>query len=236
MKLIWATATDRGLVRDLNEDSFYPPSGGSGSGRLLVAVADGMGGHAGGEVASSIAIEAIAANCDVLISERIVEANTRIAAASSADPSLAGMGTTISAVDITADGLATIGHVGDSRVYLFRSGSLRQMTSDHTLVAQWVAEGRLTAEDAATHPRRGMITRAVGHGRPLEVDIIEEPLRAGDRLMVCSDGLSGMINDELIANLLSTGTTEESVWALVEAANRAGGHDNITVAVVDVLS
>ena len=236
MKFIWAIATERGLMRDLNEDSVYPPSGGSGSGRLLIAVADGMGGHAGGEVASSIAIETISTAGDAPIADRIIEANTRIAAASAADTSLAGMGTTISAADISGDGIATIGHVGDSRVYLLRSGSLRQVTTDHTLVAQWVAEGRLTPEEAAAHPQRGMIMRAVGHGRPLEVDLVVEPLGNGDRLMICSDGLSGMINDDLIADLLLRGTPEEAVWALVEAANRAGGHDNITVAVVDVVS
>ena len=144
------------------------------------------------------------------------------------------MGTTVSAAEISKDGTALIGHVGDSRVYLLRSGILRQLTTDHTLVAQWVAEGRLTAQEAAVHPQRSMIMRAVGHGRPLEVDLIEERLLDGDRLMICSDGLSGMIDDELIANLLSNGTVEESVWALVEAANSAGGHDNITVAAVDV--
>jgi protein phosphatase len=193
-----------------------------------------MGGHAGGEVASRIAIETISNGSATRIDERIVDANEAIAAESRADPALAGMGTTLSAAEISQDGTALIGHVGDSRVYLLRSGILRQLTNDHTLVAQWVAEGRMTIQEAAVHPQRSMIMRAVGHGRPLEVDLIEERLLDGDRLMICSDGLSGMIDDELIANLLSNGTVEESVWALVEAANSAGGHDNITVAAVDV--
>ncbi len=234
MKFVWAIATHRGMVRESNQDSVVPTSGGTGPGPLLVAVADGMGGHAGGEVASRIAIETISNGSATRIDERIVDANEAIAAESRADPALAGMGTTLSAAEISQDGTALIGHVGDSRVYLLRSGILRQLTNDHTLVAQWVAEGRMTIQEAAVHPQRSMIMRAVGHGRPLEVDLIEERLLDGDRLMICSDGLSGMIDDELIANLLSKGTVEESVWALVEAANSAGGHDNITVAAVDV--
>ena len=236
MKFIWAIATHPGLVRDSNQDSVLPTSGGTGPGPLLVAVADGMGGHAGGEVASRLAIETIAANHDIPVDERVVKANEVISAESLADPVLAGMGTTVSVVEIQQDGAATIGHVGDSRVYLLRSGTLQQLTADHTLVARWVAEGRLTQEQAAVHPQRSMLMRAVGHGRPLQVDVIEERLTDGDRLMICSDGLSGMINDELIFHLLSQGTAEESVWALVEAANRAGGHDNTTVAAVDVES
>lgn len=234
MKFVWAIATHRGMMRESNQDSVVPTSGGTGPGPLLVAVADGMGGHAGGEVASRIAIETISNGSATRIDERIVDANEAIAAESRADPALAGMGTTLSAAEISQDGTALIGHVGDSRVYLLRSGILRQLTNDHTLVAQWVAEGRMTIQEAAVHPQRSMIMRAVGHGRPLEVDLIEERLLDGDRLMICSDGLSGMIDDELIANLLSKGTVEESVWALVEAANSAGGHDNITVAAVDV--
>ncbi|MDH5373835.1 MAG: protein phosphatase 2C domain-containing protein [Acidimicrobiia bacterium] len=236
MKFIWAIATHPGLVRDSNQDSVLPTSGGTGPGPLLVAVADGMGGHAGGEVASRLAIETIVADPDIPVNDRVVKANEVISAESLADPVLAGMGTTVSVVEIQQDGAATIGHVGDSRVYLLRSGRLQQLTTDHTLVARWVAEGRLTQEQAAVHPQRSMLMRAVGHGRPLQVDVIEERLTDGDRLMICSDGLSGMINDELIFDLLSQGTAEESVWALVEAANRAGGHDNITVAAVDVES
>jgi protein phosphatase len=234
MNLIWAIATHPGLVRESNQDSVYPSSGGSGSGPLLVAVADGMGGHAGGEVASRMAIETLITRVGDPVDARIVAANTSISEQSRLDHSLAGMGTTVSAVEISEDATATIGHVGDSRIYLLRDGTLRQLTRDHTLVAQWVADGRLTHEEAAVHPQRSMLLRAVGHGRPLDVDSVEERLLSGDRLMICSDGLSGMIDDEQIAILLSTGTAEESVWALVEAANAAGGHDNITVAAVDV--
>jgi protein phosphatase len=194
-----------------------------------------MGGHAGGEVASRIAIETITAG-ESSIDERIIAANEAIASQAAADPALAGMGTTISAANISEDGTAVIGHVGDSRVYLLRSGILRQLTRDHTLVAQWVADGRISAEEAAVHPQRSMLMRAVGHGRPLEVDLITERLIDGDRLMICSDGLSGMIDDGRISDLLSNGSVEEAVWALVEAANGAGGHDNVTVAAVDVES
>ena len=236
MKFIWAVATHSGMVRDSNQDSVVPTSGGSGPGPLLVAVADGMGGHAGGEVASRIAIETISNSPDSRIDERIIDANETIAAEGKVDPALAGMGTTISAADIFADGTALIGHVGDSRIYLLRSGILRQLTRDHTLVAQWVADGRITPDEAAVHPQRSMLMRAVGHGRPLEVDLIEERMLDGDRLMICSDGLSGMIDDEMISGLLARGTVEEAVWALVEAANGAGGHDNVTVVAVDAES
>jgi protein phosphatase len=173
-----------------------------------------MGGHAGGEVASRIAIETITAG-ESSIDERIIAANEAIASQAAADPALAGMGTTISAANIAEDGTAVIGHVGDSRVYLLRSGILRQLTRDHTLVAQWVADGRISAEEAAVHPQRSMLMRAVGHGRPLEVDLITERLIDGDRLMICSDGLSGMIDDGRISDLLSNGSVEEAVWALV---------------------
>ena len=233
MKFIWAIATHAGMVRDSNQDSVVPTSGGSGSGPLFVAVADGMGGHAGGEVASRIAIETIASGEGPVV-ERIIAANEAIASRAAGDPKLAGMGTTISAADIARDGTAVIGHVCDSRVYLLRSGIMRQITRDHTLFAQWVADGRISDEEAAVHPQRSMLMRAVGHGRPLEVDLITERLIDGDRLMICSDGLSGMIDDGLISDLLSTGSVEEAVWALVEAANGAGGHDNVTVAAVDV--
>ena len=162
MKFIWAIATHPGLVRDSNQDSVLPTSGGTGPGPLLVAVADGMGGHAGGEVASRLAIETIAANHDIPVDERVVKANEVISAESLADPVLAGMGTTVSVVEIQQDGAATIGHVGDSRVYLLRSGTLQQLTADHTLVARWVAEGRLTQEQTAVHPQRSMLMRAVG--------------------------------------------------------------------------
>ena len=234
MKFIWAVATHTGMVRDSNQDSVFPGAGGAGMGPLLLVVADGMGGHAGGEVASRIAIETVTEAHAGSIEERIVEANARIAAAGKDDPAVAGMGTTVSMVEISPEGMAEIGHVGDSRVYLLRDGVLRQITLDHTLVAQWVADGRLTEQEAAVHPQRSMLMRAVGHGRPLEVDVIEEPLVANDRLMICSDGLSVMVDDITITNLLSKGTPEEAVWSLVEAANRAGGHDNITVVAVDV--
>lgn len=235
MRFIWAVATHPGMVRDLNEDSVVPTSAGSGSGPLLIAVADGMGGHAGGEVASRIAVDLIAADTSAPLEERITDADKAIAAEGSRNRSLAGMGTTVSAAEIGADGSAKIGHVGDSRVYLLRDGNLTQLTRDHTFVAELVAEGRITAQEAAVHPQRSMLLRALGHGRPLEVDVLEERLTAGDRLMVCSDGLSGMIDDDRITELLSEGTVEEAVWSLVEAANHAGGHDNITVAAVDVL-
>lgn len=236
MSYIWAVATHRGLIRDANEDSVYPASGGAGEGPLLFAIADGMGGHAAGEVASRIAIDTVRDEESVGLVERVQLANERIADQAKTDPSTAGMGTTISAAVLSQEGSVEIAHVGDSRIYLLRDNELRQLTKDHTLVAQLVAEGRVTPEQAATHPQRSMLMRAVGHGRPLEVDVVEEPLQDGDRLMICSDGLSDMIDMKLMTELLAQGTVEEAVWALVEAANRAGGHDNTSVIAVDVTS
>lgn len=235
MNFIWAVATHKGLVRDANEDSVFPTSGGTGSGPVLVAIADGMGGHAAGEVASRIAIETVRDEDGIPLHERVHLANERIAAETQRDPSTAGMGTTVTATAVATDGVAEISHVGDSRVYLLRDGELRQLTKDHTLIAQLLAERRISPEQAATHPQRSMLMRAVGHGRPLEVDSFEEPLRAGDRLMVCSDGLTDMIDETTMSRILQDGTVEEAVWNLIEAANKAGGHDNTSVIALDVL-
>jgi protein phosphatase len=232
MRFVWATGTHRGLIREANEDSVHPEADGAGPGPVFVAVADGMGGHAAGEVASRVALSTALGREGSMI-ERFVAANEAVVKASVEDPKLAGMGTTLTLAAIRPDGSTTIGHVGDSRAYLLRRGLLHQLTEDHTLVAQWISEGRLSPEEAAIHPQRSMLMRAVGHGRPLDVDVIEERLSPGDRLMLCSDGLSGMINDDRLRELLGAATAEEAVWALIEAANQAGGHDNISVVVVD---
>jgi protein phosphatase len=144
------------------------------------------------------------------------------------------MGTTVTLAELDADGTGRFAHVGDSRAYLWHDDELTQLTQDHTVVAEWLAAGAITEDEAKTHPRRGMLTRSVGVSPSVAVDTFESELAAGDRLLLCSDGLNGMVRDDRIAALLSTGTPEEAAWALVEAANAAGGHDNITVLVVDV--
>ena len=233
MNYVWATATHVGLLRDGNEDSVYPDSGGSGPGPFAAAVADGMGGHAAGEVASATALAAAVATAGTP-RERVIAANTAVVHAVIDDPSLAGMGTTLTFAEFSPDGALAIGHVGDSRAYLLRDGELRQITTDHSLVAELLAAGRIKPEDVHTHPQRNLVTRGIGMSQNVEVDVEHCDLIAGDRVMLCSDGLTTMVTDAAVGEILGgDGAPEERVWALVEAANAAGGYDNITVVVVD---
>jgi len=229
----WATATDIGLVRDHNEDSVAPRDMGIETASFVVGVADGMGGHTGGEVASGIALEtALGAEGDVVT--RVEAANRAVVEAAAADPELEGMGTTLTLGAFADDGVE-IGHVGDSRAYLLRDGILQQITTDHSLVAEMVARGDITLEEAGVHPYRSVITRAIGLHPEVEVDREQRDLEVGDRVLICSDGLTGMVDTDTIRDILLTeGHPTESVWALIEAANAAGGVDNISVVVVGV--
>lgn len=235
MRYQWACASHTGLVRSNNEDALYPDTSGSTEGSALLMVADGMGGHIAGEVASRIAVETAR---DIVGNpgRRVLGANNAILLEVAQHPDLAGMGTTMTLVEMGEDGVGQFAHVGDSRAYLLRDGVLRQLTEDHTVAAEYVAAGRLSPEEAMTHPQRNMITRALGLTQNLLVDEFEEPLMTGDRYLLCSDGVNSMLTDEEIADQLAADTPEEAAWALVEAANAAGGHDNITVLVVDVQS
>lgn len=232
MNYHWAGASHPGRVRANNEDSFAPENSGRSPGPLLVVVADGMGGAAGGEVASQVAVEEVSTGSGT-ITERIRRANNSVFDRSIADPALAGMGTTLTLVELGQDGVARLGHVGDSRAYIWRDRSMEQLTDDHTVVAEQIAAGRIRPSDAARHPQRSMLTRVLGIAPEVEVDFLDIRLQPGDRLLLCSDGLTGMLTDEQISALLAGCTPEEAVWSLVEAANRAGGHDNVTVVVVD---
>jgi len=234
MTFTWATGSHRGRIRDNNEDSVFPNTGGKTDGRLVVAVADGMGGHVGGEVASRLAINAITTEPDLPIDQRVSVANDLILAEVAHRPQLRGMGTTLTAAELLPAGSLVIAHVGDSRAYLLRSGILEQLTEDHSVVAEYLRAGSIRPEDVATHPQRSMLTRALGLYQNVDVDIIKVRVRSGDRLMVCSDGLTSMVADQRIAGTLGLGTPEEAVWTLIEAANQAGGHDNVSLAVVDV--
>ncbi len=234
MKYVWAAGSDVGLVRDHNEDTVYPDAGGSGPGPVTVAVADGMGGHVGGEVASRVAIDA-AIDADEGPVERLVAANDAVVSAVEDDPSLAGMGTTMSLASFGSDGSLDIGHVGDSRIYRLRDGELSQLTSDHTFVAELLEAGRITADEAVRHPKRHFLTRAVGTAFGIEIEHIEDRVEVGDRILLCSDGLTDMLDDNAIGRLLGASETpEDAVWTLIEAANRAGGLDNTSVVVVEV--
>ncbi|MFO7548214.1 MAG: PP2C family serine/threonine-protein phosphatase [Acidimicrobiia bacterium] len=233
MSYLWAVASHQGRLRPVNQDSVHPSTAGRGEGPVVVMVADGMGGHAAGEVASQMAVEHALA-VDGSVEERVLAANSAILEEATRKPELAGMGTTLTLVELGDDLVGRLAHVGDSRAYLLREGRLEQITEDHTVVRQYVASGKITAEEAVGHPHRSMLTRALGLTYRLEVDRDDVVFRAGDRLLLCSDGVSGMLSEAEIHEILQLGTPEEAVWGLVEAANRAGGHDNITALVVDV--
>ncbi|MEX2322352.1 MAG: PP2C family serine/threonine-protein phosphatase [Acidimicrobiia bacterium] len=234
MSLHWASLTDVGRVRDHNEDSVWPEAGtGTTDRRLVAGVADGMGGHAGGEIASKTAIES-ATGMGGSASVRVQAANLAVIDTAARQSRLAGMGTTLTLAIISEDGTADIAHVGDSRAYRVHDGRLEQITTDHSYVAEMIEAGRLTPEEASVHPYRSVVTRAIGLDPGVEVDTHQVLLEAGDRLILCSDGLTSMLDDAAVAEVLA-GHDEPgaAVAALVEAANLAGGADNISVVVVD---
>ncbi|MET7333400.1 Stp1/IreP family PP2C-type Ser/Thr phosphatase [Nonomuraea sp. NPDC005650] len=234
--LRYAARSDVGLLREGNEDSAYA------SGRLL-AVADGMGGHAHGEVASSVAIAAMASleeaqqGGDLLntIEAAVRDANRKLHEMVGRDPSLKGMGTTLTAMLWHGTQVALV-HVGDSRAYLLRRGELYQITHDHTLVQQLVDDGRITPEEAATHPQRSILLRALDGSGEVDPDLTLREAQVGDRYLLCSDGLSGVVSAETLhATLTNIDDPEEVVRQLIDLANRGGGPDNITCVLADVL-
>ncbi len=233
MSYHWAVATDRGRIRTINEDSLHPLTSGRSDGPTVVLVADGMGGHIAGERASAVATQR-AVEAKGSLKERVQAANLAIFEEIDQRPELAGMGTTLTLMELGEDDVVRYAHVGDSRAYLYRDGELTQITTDHTVVAEYLRRGTITPEEVATHPQRSLITRALGLQPDIEIDTGEEPVRSGDRLLLCSDGVNVMIDDGSIADSLDLDTPEEAVWDLVEKANRAGGHDNITAIVVQV--
>ena len=236
MRYIWATGTHQGRIRERNEDSVFPETSGAGDGPLLAGVADGMGGHVAGNIASGLALTVATedpADADIDVADRVLAANQAIRDRVSDEPNLAGMGTTMTLGLFSEDGSATVGHVGDSRCYLLRDGDLKRITSDHTVVAELVELGHIKDEDVETHPQRHLLTRSLGLG-PVKVDTEQLDLEAGDRLLFCSDGLTSMLNEREIQAILDSGSDlEATVWMLIEAANAVGGIDNITVAIVD---
>jgi protein phosphatase len=235
MKYVWGSATHQGMVRQNNEDSLYPDRSGESDGPAVLMVADGMGGHVAGEVASRLAINA-AASSTLDPGDRVGAANRAIREEVARQPDLQGMGTTLTLVELTPEGTARFGHVGDSRAYLFRGGELRQLTDDHTVAAEYVALGQLSVEEATGHPQSHMLTRCLGLTRFVNVDEFDLELEAGDRLLLCSDGLNLMVAPDVIVENLTGGSADEAAWNLVEEANKAGGHDNTSVIVIDVLT
>lgn len=228
----WAALTDVGRVRSHNEDSVLaqPP---------LFVVADGLGGHEAGEVASSIAVQTLLDHAprrpDAKALARAVRAaNREVIRAAREGMGRSGMGTTITAAMVD-DGNITIAHVGDSRAYLFSDGRLEQITEDHSMVADMVRRGQITEEESRVHPNRSVITRALGTDPNMVADTYEVEAKPGDILLLCSDGLSGMVDDDTIADILArVADPERAAQALIDAANAAGGHDNISVVLVTV--
>ena len=237
MKYVWATATHQGRVRRRNEDAVYPDSSGASEEAILVGVADGMGGAIAGNVASTTALEAATDKdpaSDVSIVERVIAGNEELLREIDRRPELRGMGTTLTLGLFRPDGTLELGHVGDSRAYRLREGEIEQLTTDHTVVAEMVALGHLDPADAERHPQRHLLTRALGLG-PIHVDHQSLQVLDGDRILICSDGLTSMLADEHIAEIATGDDVEPTVWALVEAANTGGGIDNISVAIVDAV-
>ena len=230
----WGARSDVGLVRGHNEDSFLLRT-------PLFAVCDGMGGHAAGEVASSIAVETIGAQApstadDMLLGAAVEAANHAIIEAGEQGKGSPGMGCTASAILIEGSQMA-VAHVGDSRVYLLRNGSLVRVTHDHSYVEELVDAGQITADEARVHPSRSVVTRALGSDPDMYADHFTLEVQNGDRIIVCSDGLSGMITDNEIESLaVSSALPQSAADNLVSAALMAGGADNVTVIVVDVLN
>lgn len=229
VSLAHAAATDIGLQRTTNEDAYLaqPP---------LFAVADGLGGHLGGEIAARLAIEILsgwAGDGHEALASAVKEANRSIHERAGSDPELHGMGTTITAL-LAADSSIQIVHVGDSRAYLFRDGELRRLTRDHTLAERLVREGKISPGEADRHPQRSILERAVGVGPEVEIDVHAIDVLPGDRLLLCTDGLTSMLLDEEIRTVLAEEPDPNgAARRLVDEAVKAGGRDNVTTLIVD---
>jgi PPM family protein phosphatase len=228
-----AAVTDPGRTRRHNEDSYViePP---------LFAIADGMGGAQAGEVASGLATAALKegqadAAGEQRIADLIQEANRRVYDRSSSDPNTSGMGTTIT-VALVEDDHVAFGHVGDSRAYLIRDASMEQLTEDHSLVNELLKTGKLSREEAETHPQRSVITRALGTDPDVDVDTFSVRAENGDLFLLCSDGLTDMVSEESILDLVERhrDDIDGALRALVKEANRGGGQDNITVVAFEI--
>ena len=230
----WLTDTGRRRVRNEDAYVFEPP---------LFAIADGMGGARAGEVAAGLAAAALkdgrgAVNDEASLEARIVEANRQVWERSVADPHTAGMGTTVTVAFVDQPASRVVfGHVGDSRAYRLRGDELEQVTTDHSLVAELVESGVLTPEEAERHPQRSAITRAVGTERAIEADVFSLPGEVGDLFLLCSDGLTDMLSEAEIADVLVAAERdpEAAARALVDAANVHGGEDNITVVLFELV-
>jgi protein phosphatase len=236
LELRYAVRSDVGLLREGNEDSAY-------AGPRLLAVADGMGGHAAGEVASAVAIAALAdldddlpaSELQIALADAVTRANQTLHDMVAADPSIGGMGTTLTAMLWSGNKVALC-HIGDSRAYVLSGGEFQQITHDHTLVQSLVDDGRISPDEAATHPQRSLLLRALDGTSDAEPDLSLREAKAGDRYLLCSDGLSGVVSEETLHRTLATvAEPDEAVLQLVELAIKGGGPDNVTCIVADVV-
>ncbi len=235
--------TDIGLHRKMNQDFYYSSEYPVGNLPNLFIVADGMGGHNAGEYASKHTIEVMASVVESslhivtedILKEAIEKANEELIWQAAQDLSMWGMGTTVVAA-VIADGWVHVANVGDSRLYLINR-DIRQITRDHSYVAEMVRRGEIAKEASRTHPDRNIITRAVGVTREIDIDFFEEKIRPGDKILLCSDGLTNMVEDEEIQKIAAGHkSTAEAAVRLIETANRNGGRDNITVVIIDPFS
>ena len=244
--LVVSMSSDVGCVRELNEDSgtYIQPDDPEllRSKGLLIVVADGMGGHSAGEVASRLAVDVVArayyedgGDARSALEKAFHEANREIHKAAENDASKNGMGTTCTAL-VLQNGTAISAHVGDSRLYLIREGSIYLMTEDHSAVMEMVKAGLITLEQARHHPEKNVILRAMGSHAEVEVTTWQEPfpVRAGDRFLLCSDGLYDLVEDEEIKGIVMLGAPQTACESLIALAKERGGHDNITVGIVSL--
>jgi len=237
LSLRFVGRSEIGHVRKNNEDSGYASTD-------LLVVADGMGGHSAGELASAATVAAVVSACEssqqvdellTLLSDAVITSGEYIADVVSSNRELTGMGTTLTAIAMREDRIA-MAHVGDSRAYLMRDGELLQMTKDHTYVQSLVDTGEITADEAIMHPRRNLLMRAIDGIHAVEVDLSVREARIGDRFLLCSDGLCGVISDEKIADALQLSDPTQSVTELIDKVLSAGAPDNVTVIIADVIT
>ena len=237
LSLRFVGRSEIGHVRKNNEDSGYASTD-------LLVVADGMGGHSAGELASAATVAAVVSACEssqqvdellTLLSDAVITSGEYIADVVSSNRELTGMGTTLTAIAMREDRIA-MAHVGDSRAYLMRDGELLQMTKDHTYVQSLVDTGEITADEAIMHPRRNLLMRAIDGIHAVEVDLSVREARIGDRFLLCSDGLCGVISDEKIADALLLSDPTQSVTELIDKVLSAGAPDNVTVIIADVIT
>jgi PPM family protein phosphatase len=232
--LRYAARSDRGLVRSNNQDSVY-------AGPRLLSLADGMGGHAAGEVASKVVIAALAPLDDdepgddllAQLREATANGNGAIAELVASDPELDGMGTTLTAILFAGNRIGLV-HIGDSRAYLFRNGQFAQITHDDTFVQSLIDEGRITEDEAATHPQRSLLLKALT-GHEVEPNLTIREARAGDRYLLCSDGLSGVVSHETLSDTIKIPDAQACADRMIELALKGGGPDNVTVIIADVV-